>query len=260
MAEDEWRPRGASTLAVEVDDEPSPSTIYVVTCSGVAYAFEEASWATFGRDDDACTIVIWECIRSNELSRVAGVLWCVGGDLWVRNLSSSHELAVHTGAPPTYLSPRAGGRGAACSLGDGGTVGAPSTGIWRLSVERISPSAADTPRITENATVTLPRPPDALMSTAAAMCSPLLRSGGRAATYAEIAVLTQVKNRTARDRVDRLLAFYRGQGMDRLWRDFAVEDSNYAPLARLLVYRSVITSSDLHCLNGSQHVEHCGAD
>ena len=105
------------------------------------------------------------------------------------------------------------------------------------------------------------RPPEALLPTAVAMCEPLLRRGGRPATYAQIGQLTDSKPRTARDRVDRLLAYYCEQGMDRLWRGLEREESNYAPLARLLVYRSVITATDLALLDSAHtRSELIGAD
>ncbi|GAB94066.1 hypothetical protein BJY21_003396 [Kineosphaera limosa] len=248
MAEDKWRPRGATARAVEVDGQPPPNTHYVVTCSGVAYAFEDASWAAFGRDDDACTIVVWECLRSTELSRIAGVLWCMDGDLWVRNLSATHELIVHGDALPVQLPPRTGPRGAACSVGHGGTVGAPSTGAWGIHVSRVSTDDDSHETAATLGTLTLMRPPPALLQTAVAMCEPLLRRGSRPATYSEIGQLTESKPRTARDRVDRLLAYYCDQGIDRLWRGMDREESNYAPLARLLVYRSIVTSTDLALL------------
>src|SRR5664279_1257267 len=47
----------------------------------------------FGRDD-GCDIVIWSAINGTDLSRVAGRIWRMEGELWVRNLSSRHELQV----------------------------------------------------------------------------------------------------------------------------------------------------------------------
>ena len=71
---------------------------------------------------------------------------------------------------------------------------------------------------------------------------------GRPSTYQEIAIMTAAKPRTARDRVDRLVAFYDQHGCQRLWRRLDGDDSNYGPLARLLVYRSIVTAADLALL------------
>lgn len=221
MTHDDWRPRGATERASEFDGAPPPGTEFVVTCSQVGYSFGEGVWATFGRDDDLCAIPVWECLLGQELSRVAGVLWCVDTDLWVRNLSTSHELIVHAGAIPTHLPPRSRGRGAACSLGSGGLITAPSTGSWVIEANRVPEPDTDDGLRGQSlpaSTLTLVRPPDALLLTAVAMCSPLLQRGSRPATYAEIAQLTGTKPRTARDRVDRLLSYYQGQGVARLWR------------------------------------------
>lgn len=216
MAVEVWRPQGAVGLATEVDDASPPGTRFIVECSGVSYAFADGSWAVFGRDDEQCSIVVWECLREQELSRVAGVLWCVDGDLWGRNASPPHELIVHGGATPQHLPPRPPGRrGAACTVSaDTGAVWAPSTGSWRLFVTKVTSVSQD-----ENgefsgeraSTVTLSRPPTGLLPTAVAMCAPLLRHGGRPATYAEIGHATRSKPRTARDRVDRLAASMRSR-------------------------------------------------
>ena len=248
MAVEDWRPKGSERLATEINDAPPPGTRFVVECSGVAYAFAEGTWSTFGRDDDECPIVVWECLRDQELSRVAGVLWCVDGDLWVRNLSTTHELLVHGGAVPQHLPPRRPGhRGPGCTVAaDAAAVSAPSTGPWRLTVSKAAqPDTEERVFEESGSTVTLSRPPPSLLPTAAAMCEPLIRHGGRPATYVEIAQATSSKPRTARDRVERLLDFYRAQGCHRLWLRLENEESHYAPLARLLVYRGIVTSADL---------------
>lgn len=251
MASAEWHPRGAGEPAVEIDIDPEESCLYLVECSGVRYSFREGSWAAFGRDDDQCTITVWECLRESELSRVAGVLWCVDSELWVRNLSQTHELIVSGSTTPQHLPPRrANNRGSACTVpAEGGAINAPTTGDWRLVVtSRLSAHSRPSPELS---TITLTRPPEPLLATAVALCAPLLRRGTRPATYQEIAAMTGTKPRTARDRVDRLVAHYADQGFARLWQRLDSEESHYAPLARLLVYRSVVTRSDLALLKDS---------
>lgn len=243
----DWQPRGTHALAQEID-AVDPSALHVLTYSDIQYSFIEGSWATFGRDDAECTVPIWEALQGSELSRVAGVLWCIDGELWVRNLSQAHELVVTGGSTPHHLPPRPGSRrGAACTLpADRAMISAPSTGDWRITTMSMSRSQPDPALVP--ATVTLTRPPQALLPTAVALCAPLLQRGGRPATYQEIAIMTAAKPRTARDRVDRLVAFYDQQGCQRLWRRLDGDDSNYGPLARLLVYRSIVTAADLALL------------
>ncbi len=91
----------------------------------------------FGRSDAEHDITVWEQVRGNTLSVVAGELWCTEGQVWVRNLSSAHELVVDgPGVVSTVLPPREPDRpGHACSVPwPQGSVHAPSTGSWRLDV------------------------------------------------------------------------------------------------------------------------------
>ena len=53
----------------------------------------EGERVTFGRDD-SCDITIFSAINGNALSRVAGRIWRMENELWVRNLSERHDLDV----------------------------------------------------------------------------------------------------------------------------------------------------------------------
>lgn len=158
----DWQPRGTHALAQEID-AVDPSALHVLTYSDIQYSFIEGSWATFGRDDAECSVPIWEALQGSELSRVAGVLWCIDGELWVRNLSQTHELVVTGGSTPHHLPPRPGSRrGAACTLpADRAMISAPSTGDWRITTMSMSRSQPDPALVP--ATVTLTRPPQALL-------------------------------------------------------------------------------------------------
>src|SRR5688572_9881175 len=66
---------------------------------------------TFGRDD-GCDIVIWSALNGARLSRVAGRIWRMESELWLRNLSTYHELYVEVPGrpaepplPPRYEDP-----------------------------------------------------------------------------------------------------------------------------------------------------------
>lgn len=253
MRQPEWQPPGTTHPGQEIDGAVPPDTTVVADCSGIRYALTEGSWLLFGRDDSLCSMPIWECVRFDELSRVAGVIWCLEDEVWVRNLSTSHELIVGGGASPQQLTPRREGRrGPACSVDPGGGwICAPSTGDWRIE---LAPAAARSTRdpAPKIDTLTIGRPPAHLLPTAVAMCEPLLRRGSRPATYQEIATSTGAKPRTARDRVDRLLQHYAAQGADRFLSRLDPDESHYGPLARLLVYRSIVTHDDLVVLEGAR--------
>lgn len=195
---------------VALNDENPQGTIFVVTYCEERYPFVEGAWGRFGRDDDICEIPVWEAINGQQLSRVAGELWCADGELWVRNLSSTHELAV-TGpsGPPQWL-PRRGaqGRGPACSVsGDHARIGAPSTGWWELLVDALQPSTLADP-VTAHATVNVDPVPEPLLPVAAALCAPILRHSQPAATYDQVAQSLQISRRQARRQVDRLCEHY----------------------------------------------------
>lgn len=168
----------------------------------------------FGRDDTQCDIVIWSAINGVELSRIAGQLWRMDGQLWVRNLSTEHELEI--AAPGEHLSGplpprRADGidPGAARSLpvpfafvrGPGGCEIAAHQHEVPLALVQPSPDL--------DGTIQVPPVPEDLRSVALALCRPILAGGVLPATYAEIS--GQVKGLThkqARRRVERLCAIY----------------------------------------------------
>ncbi len=114
------------------------------------YPFAEGTRRRFGRDNSAVDVItIWEETPAYFLSRVAGELWCAGGQMWVRNLSQAHELVVEgSGSTAVVLPARAPeDPGVACSVPwPYGTVSAPSTGSWRLSIVAQAPLVSRQPR------------------------------------------------------------------------------------------------------------------
>src|SRR6478752_5380594 len=114
--------------------------LFKVSYGDEDYLFADGDRRRFGRDDEACAIPIWEEIRRTAVSKVAGELWCMDNEMWLRNVSTAHELEV---AGPD-------GPGAARSIPvPTARISAPSTGTWQLTVERLRPvgqvGAADQP-------------------------------------------------------------------------------------------------------------------
>ena len=181
------------------------------------HAFATGTRMRFGRDDERCEIPIWEQINDRALSKVAGELWCASGQMWVRNLSTAHELVVSGGTTSRVLPARVGADpGHACSVpSPSGTVGAPSTGAWTLIVRTVGaavPSVVDLRSGDEDHTLRLDDVPDKHRLTAEALCAPLLDGSSTApATYAQIAVSTGWSERVARRRVEELCAHYQRQ-------------------------------------------------
>jgi len=172
------------------------------------YPFWDGTRMLFGRDDDVCQIPIWEQVNARTLSRVAGELWCTGGQMWVRNLSAAHELVVGGPTSAQVLPARLGADpGPACSLpAPHTTVTAPSTGTWTLTVGRVGG-----PDHAQNLTLRVENVPDRHRATAEALCAPLLAGGPAPATYAQIAAATGWTERVARRRVEELSAHYQAQ-------------------------------------------------
>jgi hypothetical protein len=142
---------------------------------------------TFGRDDQ-CDIAV--PIPGNDLSRLAGVVWRADGELWIRNLSYSHELHVDVpgeaqAEPMRVRREDAGDPGYARAVGDD-TAYVSVRGTLVLIVQQDWP--ADAPPATGPPATTLrvPPVPDDLRSTAAALCEPLLDGGRLPAAYSEI--------------------------------------------------------------------------
>jgi hypothetical protein len=161
----------------------------------VTYQFTRSRQGyVFGRDDEACDIVIWSALNDQSLSRVAGRIWLMEGELWLRNLSRHHDLTVQVpGMPPEpYLPP--GGPpdepGPARSLPHQ-TCLVLAPGGCELVVHQ----AADDPVHREahlevvdpRSTVSLPPVPDHLRDIASALCAPLLDGSRLPATYAQTA-------------------------------------------------------------------------
>lgn len=146
----------------------------------------------FGRDDEVCDVVVWAAINDTELSRVAGRIWRMEGQLWIRNLSTHHDLTiVPSGSPPDAPLPARRGSedpGSARSLPNGISL-VRGPGGCELITEQ-SPVTAEVAipsvRHDEN-TQRVPPIPGHLREVATALCEPLLAGGQFPATYAEIA-------------------------------------------------------------------------
>jgi hypothetical protein len=223
--------------------------LFVVTYCEEEYFFSEGSWGRFGRDDDVCEITVWNEIRDVSLSRVAGEIWCVEGQLWVRNLSASHELVVRGGGRPQWLGRREpGSRGAACSVpGDGAVITAPSTGAWAITAAclRAGRSAAHLPAegtgvADRPATVRVEPVPERYVAVASALCAPLLEDSDVPATYEEVAQRLGISRRQARRYIEQLCDYYRGALPEKVLPPPSPGVPAYLPLARLLVARGLV--------------------
>ena len=168
----------------------------------------------FGRDDVVCEIVIWSALNGSALSRVAGRIWRMDGELWLRNLSGRHELHLQMpGMPPEQpLRPRRDpqARGEARSIpGSLCTVSAPEG--CELQVRQIrepDPQVLDfgLPDPTVSA---VPPVPAALMPIAAALCEPLLRGAYLPASYRAVMARTgEPSLKTVRRLVGELCQYY----------------------------------------------------
>lgn len=245
-----YRPPAAGR-AVTLGDPVTPRSGFVVDYEGERYVFDEGSWGRFGRDDDVCEIPVWEEVRHERLSRVAGELWMTDGQLWVRNLSGSHELGVFgdTGAPVWLPVRAAGERGRACSVPmPRGRLGTPTAGTWTITTEAIA-VPDETAGHQPGRTARLGPVPEPLLPVAAALCAPVLGEPGAAATYEEVANRLGITRRQARRSVERLCAHYAGS----LRRPRAPEEATtptYAHLARLLVRRGLIARSHVEAVEG----------
>lgn len=187
----------------------------VVYADDDPYLFWNGTRMRFGRDDDVCQIPVWEQILGRALSRVAGELWCAHEQMWVRNLSTAHELMVGGDAAVQVLPARVDtDRGFACSIpSPSGTVTSPSTGTWTLEVSRLSPSEDPTTLsgCDDEATVRIDNVPDRHRDAAEALCATLMAGGTAPATYAQIAARQGWTERVARRRVEELCMHYKAQ-------------------------------------------------
>jgi hypothetical protein len=176
------------------------------------YLFAKGTRMRFGRDDGACDIPIWEQLHRRTLSRIAGELWCMNGQMWVRNLSVAHELVVAgPGVATSVLPARTGGDpGHGCSVPTApvGVVSAPSTGTWLILIAAVK--AGDNPEGVARSNLVLDIP-EGYRAVAEALCAPLLAGKSTPATYAQIAVSVGTTERIARRRVEALCEYYRDQ-------------------------------------------------
>lgn len=181
--------------------------LFVVTYADETHRFWPGTRMNFGRDDDVCQIPIWEEINRRSLSKVAGELWCSGGQMWARNVSTVHELFVSGPRSTQTLPARChADPGHACSIPIPiGTVTAPSTGTWSLEVRAVT-AAPDMDQ-----TLHVENIPDRHRDAAEALCAPLLAGGSAVATYAQIAAQLGSTERVARRRVEELCVHYESQ-------------------------------------------------
>jgi len=255
--------QGSDGAGAAVTGSPCPpaAALFRVAYADEEYDFADGDRRRFGRDDDACEIPIWEEVRRSTLSKVAGVLWCMDGELWVRNLSSAHELCVGApGSAPDVLPLRPPGEpGAARSVPvPVATISAPSTGPWTMSTCSLRTAAtvdgttgAGSPSDDGEQTTRISRAPDRLLPVAAALCAPLFVHDRQPATYDQVAAELGVTRRQARRRVDDLCAHYRTQYPGLLSGDPRSTEPVYAELARLLVRRGAVTDVDVSRLRGT---------
>lgn len=192
-------------------------TILSVTYTGepdVMFEFgDDGQKRRFGRDDTQCEIVIWSAINGNELSRAAGVIWRVGDELWVRNLSTRHELYLEVLGRPAEapLPPRAADgfdRGAARTIPGARTfVRAP--GGCELLVRQEREVSFDDFEGNGESTLRVPPVPAQLRPIANALCEPLLNGGHLPASYRQVAERTGISSqKRVRNQVGELCALY----------------------------------------------------
>jgi hypothetical protein len=167
------------------------SVVYTGEADEVFEFTEEGKGRLFGRDDGRCDIVIWSAINGTDLSRVAGRIWRMEGELWVRNLSTEHEVQlVQPGLPAEAPLPprRPDGRdpGPARSIpGELAYLRAPGGCELLVRQQRMPmaiPPADDDGEMTRR----VPPVPHELRRVAAALCEPLLSGGQLPAAYSEI--------------------------------------------------------------------------
>lgn len=209
------------------------------------HRFSDGTRMRFGRDDELCQIPIWEQINGRALSKVAGELWCASDQMWVRNLSTAHELVVSGSAASRVLPARVPpDPGHACSVpSPSGTVTAPSTGTWTLVVNRVGagPRVIDLCSAAEDHTLRVDDVPARHRPTAEALCAPLLEGSSTSpATYAQIAASRGWTERVARRRVEELCACYERQ-IEALPGGRAAGETLAQAVARTLVARGKLT-------------------
>jgi hypothetical protein len=181
----------------------------------------------FGRDPDACDVVVWSALNEPTLSRRAGVLWLVDGQLWLRNLSLGHDLLVVVpGQPPQgHLPPRTGADdpGAARTLPARSCLVLGPAGcelVVRPPAETaLGTALAGAPLPDDESdlerTLVVPTVPGHLRAVAEALCAPLLSGGALPATYAQICEQLGIESvKRVRSLVAELCALYPDAGGD----------------------------------------------
>lgn len=196
-------------------DEPLLTAAYTAEPDVVHSFSTEGAGLHFGRDDTACQIAIWSAINGSELSRVAGFIWRMDGELWVRNLSSRHGLEIEVPHRPreSALPPR---RDDGVDRGPARSLPAPVTylrapGGCELLVRQYGTSVGPPQPPTSNGeeTTRLAPLPDDLRATAAALCEPLLGGGQLPASYGQIEERTGAGSiKRVRNQVSRLCNLY----------------------------------------------------
>lgn len=175
------------------------------------FDFDDGQHRTFGRADTN-DIVIWPAMTGRELSRIAGELWRADGTMWLRNLSSGHDLRITAPGFQEVLPPRgpSAPRGAAMSLpAPVALIDAP--GDCRLEVrqdwtldEQRETSADD-----DGTLSAVPEVPADLRVIATALCEPLLTGAQLPAAYQEVMARLGLDSlRVLRKDVDRLASVY----------------------------------------------------
>ncbi len=145
----------------------------------------------FGRDHVASEIVVWSAHNGTSLGRVAGEIWRMDDELWVRNVSLTHELEIVVeGAPPEPpLRPRRSetDRGQACSIpAPQATILGPD-GCHLDVRQEVSPTPElFTYGLNEPTLRQVPPVPPEFHALAVAMCEPLLLGDRLPAPYARL--------------------------------------------------------------------------
>ncbi|WP_405810732.1 hypothetical protein OG729_38320 [Streptomyces sp. NBC_00210] len=152
---------------------------------------KEGDSRLFGRDDISCDIVIWSALNGRELSRVAGRIWRMEGELWLRNLSTTHELHLRIPHMPPEQPLRR--RRDELARGDARSIPRPVCTVLgpdgcELQVRQVNQPAPemftyglDNPTLSR-----VPEVPGHLRHIAAALCEPLLAGGYLPASYREV--------------------------------------------------------------------------
>jgi len=195
-------------------EEPILSVHYIHEPDELKTFPNEGDRVTFGRDDD-CDITIFSAINGAALSRIAGRIWRMENELWVRNLSDSHELwlKVHgrPAAPPLPpRDPNSHDPGSAQAIpGELAYILGPDGCVLVVTQHRPPPEVPSALR--GEPTERMPELPDDLLPVARVLCAPLLRGSGLPASYGEVVVQLGLTMKRARTLVGRLTDLYHAE-------------------------------------------------